>query len=97
LERDIAGDLRRCINGTGVVIHTNLGRAPLCEGALKKINAIARGYCNLEYEVEERRRGGRMAGVKDLLCELTGAESAYVVNNNARGSHVRVRNNCERA
>jgi L-seryl-tRNA(Ser) seleniumtransferase len=73
------------INGTGVVVHTNLGRAPLAFDALEAIDAVASGYSNLEYELEEGRRGGRQAHVEALLCELTGAEAALAVNNNAAG------------
>jgi L-seryl-tRNA(Ser) seleniumtransferase len=71
------------INATGVVVHTNLGRAPLAFDALEAIDAIASGYSNLEYELEEGRRGGRQAHIEALLCELTGAEAALAVNNNA--------------
>jgi len=77
------GKLRRLINATGVVIHTNLGRAPLGQRALERVVQVAKGYCNLEYDVGKKARGGRMDGVEDWLCALTGAEAAYVVNNNA--------------
>ena len=75
--------LRRVINATGVVLHTNLGRAPLAERALARVQEIARGYSTLEYDPGERARGSRHAHVADLLVELTGAEAAAVVNNNA--------------
>jgi len=75
--------LRRVINATGVVLHTNLGRAPLAERALARVQEIARGYSNLEYNQSERARGSRHAHVADLLVDLTGAEAAAVVNNNA--------------
>lgn len=75
------GDLRRMINATGVVVHTNLGRSPLSQRALDRVVDVASGYSNLEYDVEGRKRGRRMEGVKELLRELTGAEDALVVNN----------------
>lgn len=75
--------LRRVINGTGVVLHTNLGRAKLCAQAVRAVEEAATGYCNLEYNLEEGRRGSRYDHVEELLCRLTGAEAAMVVNNNA--------------
>ena len=83
MEKERQGKLRRVVNATGVILHTNLGRAPLCGEALERVIQVARGYCTLEYDVETRRRGGRMAGVCEQICHLTGAEAAYVVNNNA--------------
>ncbi len=75
--------LRRVINATGVVLHTNLGRAPLAEAAAQAAYEVARGYSDLEYNVDSGRRGDRHTHVEDLLRTLTGAESAMVVNNNA--------------
>jgi L-seryl-tRNA(Ser) seleniumtransferase len=75
--------LRRVINATGVIVHTNLGRAPLAEAALDHVRDVAGGYSNLEYDIEEGGRGSRQTHVTDLLQRLTGAESALVVNNNA--------------
>jgi L-seryl-tRNA(Ser) seleniumtransferase len=75
--------LRPVINATGVVLHTNLGRAPLAADALERLREIAGGYSNLEYEVEERQRGSRHVHAAALLRELCGAEDAVVVNNNA--------------
>ncbi|MGH9943486.1 MAG: L-seryl-tRNA(Sec) selenium transferase [Pyrinomonadaceae bacterium] len=73
--------LRRVVNATGVVLHTNIGRAPLSEAARKGIAGAATGYCALEYDVETGARGRRGGGGEDLLVELTGAEAALVVNN----------------
>lgn len=83
LEHGTCFSLRRVINATGVVLHTNLGRAPLGEELAAHIGKIAAGYCNLEYDLEEGCRGSRYVHVERLLCELTGAEAAMVVNNNA--------------
>jgi len=73
--------LRAVFNATGVVLHTNLGRAPLAHAALEAINRTAAGACNLEYDIAEGRRGSRYAHCVALLCELTGAEDAIFVNN----------------
>lgn len=75
--------LRRVINATGVVLHTNLGRAPLSRRALERVLEVGRYYSNLEYDLRAGRRGHRHSHVEDLLCEVTGAEAATVVNNNA--------------
>jgi L-seryl-tRNA(Ser) seleniumtransferase len=81
VERDAGARLCRVINATGVVLHTNLGRAPLSAEARRRVAAEAAGYCALEYDVETGARGRRGGQVEDLLRELTGAESALVVNN----------------
>jgi L-seryl-tRNA(Ser) seleniumtransferase len=73
--------LRRVLNATGTVLHTNLGRAPLAPEALARVQEIGQGYCNLEYDLDEGTRGSRYAPVVALLRELTGAEDALVVNN----------------
>ncbi len=78
-----AGSLRPVINATGVIIHTNLGRAPLSSGSLERLALIARGYSNLEFDLATGRRGKRDAHASALLTRLTGAEAAVVVNNNA--------------
>jgi L-seryl-tRNA(Ser) seleniumtransferase len=75
--------LRRVLNATGVIVHTNLGRAPLAAAALDQVADAARGYSNLEYDLDAGARGSRQAHVAVLLRRLTGAESALVVNNNA--------------
>lgn len=75
--------LRRVLNATGVVLHTNLGRAPLAREARAAMDEISGGYSNLEYDLEAGRRGSRYHHCADLLCELTGAGAALVVNNNA--------------
>jgi L-seryl-tRNA(Ser) seleniumtransferase len=77
------GSLRPVINATGVVIHTNLGRAPIAEAAIERVAAIAKGYSNLEYDVAGGERGSRTVHAESLLISLTGAEAAIVVNNNA--------------
>jgi len=75
--------LRGVINATGIVLHTGLGRAPPCEAAVEAIAEGIGGYCNLEYDLETGQRGKRQAHVALHLAELTGAEAATVVNNNA--------------
>jgi L-seryl-tRNA(Ser) seleniumtransferase len=85
LERAQRPTLIPVINATGVVVHTNLGRAPLSFEALEAIDSVASGYSNLEYDLDEGARGGRMAHIEALLCDLTGAEAAIAVNNNAAG------------
>jgi len=72
---------QRVINATGVVLHTNLGRAPLSRRSLEAINEVAAGYCNLEYDLETGQRGKRGSGLEAMLRELTGCEAAAVVNN----------------
>ncbi|MDZ4278172.1 MAG: L-seryl-tRNA(Sec) selenium transferase, partial [Dehalococcoidia bacterium] len=78
-----AASLRPAINATGVIIHTNLGRAPLSDDALAAITAVARGYSNLEFDLEAGERGSRNVHLEEQLRRLTGAEAALAVNNNA--------------
>src|SRR5229473_525437 len=80
-QREAAPRLRRVINATGVVLHTNLGRAPLHPDAIARVVEVASGYSNLELDLETGRRGHRSAAVEPLLCELFGAEAAHAVNN----------------
>src|SRR6188472_3062179 len=75
--------LRRVLNATGVIVHTNLGRAPLAEAALTRALDVGGSYSNLELDLESGTRGSRQDHVADALCRLTGAEAALVVNNNA--------------
>ena len=75
--------LRRVLNATGVIVHTNLGRAPLARAALERVDDVARGYSNLEYDLTAGTRGSRQDHAADILRRLTGAEAALVVNNNA--------------
>ena len=78
-----APSLRRVLNATGVIVHTNLGRAPLAAAALERVQDAARGYSNLEYDLTDGARGSRQDHVSAILRRLTGAEAAIVVNNNA--------------
>ncbi len=80
-ESERAKGLRRVINASGVIIHTNLGRAPLSEAARRRVSEEAARYCTLEYDLETGKRGRRGGRVEKLLAELTGAEDALVVNN----------------
>jgi L-seryl-tRNA(Ser) seleniumtransferase len=74
---------RRVLNATGVIIHTNLGRAPLADAAIAAVAEAAHGYLDLEYDLATGKRGARDAHIRDILCELTGAEDAMAVNNGA--------------
>ncbi len=80
-EAEINSGLRQVINATGVILHTNLGRAPLSDAARSAVAKEAAGYCSLEYDLATGERGRRGARAEDLLAQMTGAESALVVNN----------------
>ena len=82
-QRDALPSFRNVINGTGIILHTNLGRACLSEKAAEAVRAVSRSYTNLEYDLASGSRGSRYSHVEQILCRLTGAESALVVNNNA--------------
>ena len=83
VERANTPNMRMVINGTGTILHTNLGRAPISQEHMAKLANIVTGYSNLEYNLEEGRRGERYSHFEKLLCKLTGAEAAMAVNNNA--------------
>jgi len=83
LGAEVRPSLYPVINATGVIIHTNLGRAPLSERARQAMAQVSVGYSNLEYDMQAGERGSRYVHATDLLCRLTGAEDALVVNNNA--------------
>jgi len=83
IDLQIQPHLRRVINATGVVLHTNLGRSPLHPSAIKHLVEVSKTYSNLEYDLERGERGDRYTHVEETLCRLSGAESALVVNNNA--------------
>ena len=83
LTSQFRGSLRPAINATGVIIHTNLGRAPLAQAAIERLTQVAGGYSNLEYDVPRGQRGSRTVHAEQLLKTLTGGEAAIVVNNNA--------------
>jgi L-seryl-tRNA(Ser) seleniumtransferase len=87
IKKTVAGlqapNMRSVINATGTILHTNLGRAPISEKHMEQIAKIATGYSNLEYNLEAGKRGERYSHFEELLCEITGAEAAMAVNNNA--------------
>lgn len=76
-------NMRSVVNGTGTILHTNLGRAPISKEHMRQVAEIATGYSNLEYNLEEGKRGERYSHFEKLLCKITGAEAAMAVNNNA--------------
>lgn len=88
LNEDAEYNLHPVINATGTILHTNLGRAPLCKDAVDNVAKVSMGYSNLEYNVSEGKRGSRHDIVGELIAELTGAEDAMVVNNNAAATMI---------
>lgn len=91
LEKQFQYTLRRVINGTGTILHTNLGRARMSDRAIEHVVDIAKSYSNLEYKLEEGERGSRHTHVEKLIKNITGAESAMVVNNNAAAVYLILR------
>lgn len=83
VERRMQPSLRRVINATGIIVHTNLGRSILADAALQAVQEVAQGYSTLEYDFVQGKRGSRHDHIESLLCELTGAQAAMAVNNNA--------------
>ena len=81
--RRMTHNLRYLVNATGVIVHTNLGRSRLAAPALENLQTIAGGYSNLEFDLDRGQRGSRYSAVEDLICEISGAEAAMVLNNNA--------------
>jgi L-seryl-tRNA(Ser) seleniumtransferase len=94
LTRQARPRLRGVINATGIVLHTNLGRAPVAESAARAAYEAARGYLNLELDLETGKRSSRQAALRDWVCRLTGAESATAVNNNAAATVIALRALC---
>ena len=88
LAETFAPSLQPVVNATGVIIHTNLGRAPLAASAIARVTAVAQGYSTLEYDLRRGSRGRRDVHAESLLCRVTGAEAAVVVNNNAAATMI---------
>src|SRR5947207_10880576 len=91
LTAELQPKLRTVINATGIVLHTNLGRAPMAEEAAQAAYEAARGYLNLELDLETGKRASRQSAIRQWICLLTGAESATVVNNNAAATVIALR------
>lgn len=87
--------LRKVINAAGIVIHTNLGRSLLCDKAVKQVEDIIKNYNNLEYDIDKGARGSRYSHIEDIIKEITGAEAALVVNNNAAAVMLVLNTLCE--
>jgi L-seryl-tRNA(Ser) seleniumtransferase len=95
LGQELRPKLRAVINATGIVLHTNLGRAPIAEEAAKAAYEAARGYLNLELDLETGERSSRQNAIREWVCRLTGAESATAVNNNAAATVIALRALCQ--
>jgi L-seryl-tRNA(Ser) seleniumtransferase len=95
LGRELRPKLRPVINATGIVLHTNLGRAPVAEEAARAAYEAARGYLNLELDLETGKRSSRQVAIREWVCRLTGAESATAVNNNAAATVIVLRALCQ--
>jgi L-seryl-tRNA(Ser) seleniumtransferase len=95
LERELRPKLREVINATGIVLHTNLGRAPIAEEAAQAAQDAAHGYLNLELDLETGKRSSRQIAIREWVCRLTGAESATAVNNNAAATVIVLRALCQ--
>src|SRR5581483_7903611 len=95
LSRQFQPKLRAVINATGIVLHTNLGRAPIAEEAAKAAYEAARSYLNLELDLHTGKRSSRQVAVREWACTLTGAESATAVNNNAAATVIALRALCQ--
>lgn len=88
-------EIKNVINATGVILHTNLGRAPLSSDAADSVRGISLSYSDVEFNIKSAKRGSRQEIVSDILCNLTGAESAFVVNNNASAVFLTILALCE--
>src|SRR6266404_3048696 len=95
LGRNFRPKLRPVINATGIVLHTNLGRAPIAEESARAAYDAARGYLNLELDLETGNRSSRQLAIREWVCRLTGAESATAVNNNAAATVIALRALCQ--
>jgi len=83
VKQAMTSNLKRVVNATGIVVHTNLGRSLLAKDAVENLLTIASRYSNLEFDLSKGKRGSRYSSVEDILCEISGAQAAMVVNNNA--------------
>jgi L-seryl-tRNA(Ser) seleniumtransferase len=95
LAREVRPKLQRVINATGIVLHTNLGRAPMAEAACVAASEAAAGYLNLELDLETGKRSSRPVAIREWVCRLTGAEAATAVNNNAAATVLVLRALCQ--
>src|SRR5215468_5139685 len=95
LRQAVRSKLRRVINATGIVLHTNIGRAPIASEAAEAARVAASGYLNLELDLETGKRSSRQVAIREWVCRLTGAESATAVNNNAAATVIVLRALCQ--